>query len=402
MKTKHLGTLLLSFLLLLPTSDVCFAQDATLYKSELAKAAKQDNPSEYRAQAFKQYLKGVGAARMSETELNQFVAGKLEELVAIDFWSAFLVQLYPPPAFIKWHEIRALLSAERVAAFKKLTEFCATHNCPKEMPADFPKAGVGWARGAGNSGTTSATDLPVPSNAAEYGQRAAEQLNQRKYNEAIQNASECLRLDKRIFECYYLRGLAHYATAKYDVAVGDLTKYIEANPKDPNGFAFRAECYFSKENYQAAVVDLEASLALASNPETLKRRDVAKVEHHKKLAFTQLEQGKHDDSIKNATECLRLNKKNHDCYQLRASANYATRKLDDALRDLTQVIQLKPESPAGYQLRGQIYAENENYDAAIADFSKALQIKYSKDLSKRVDSLKIMRDTAKKKKPTKP
>lgn len=103
----------------------------------------------------------------------------------------------------------------------------------------------------------------------EYGNRAAEQLNQRRFSEVIQNASE-RPLDKGISECDHFRGLAYYATSKYDEAILDFTKFIEANPQDPKGFEFRAENYIEKKNYEAAVADLDASLAIASNPATLK------------------------------------------------------------------------------------------------------------------------------------
>lgn len=376
----------------------CFAQDEALYKKELVEASKQKNPSEYRAQAFKKYLEAINTTKMSESKLNQFVADKLEELVAIDFWSAYLVQTYPLPNFIKWREVRELLSVERVAAFKKLTEFCAAHNCPKEFPADFPKPGLGWVRK--DSGSTLAnkpTDLPQSSTAMEYRNRAAEQLNLRKYSEVIQNASECLRFDKRISECYYLRGLAYYATSKYDDAIVDFTKYIEANPKDPKGFEFRAENYIEKRSYQAAVADLDASLALVSNPETLKRRNEVKIEHFKRLAFDQLDQGKFDESIQSATECIRLNIKDDRCYEYRGHANFAAGKYDAAVGDFTQYIQLKPKDSTGFLLRGQIYEAKKNYDAAIADFTRALEIKFDIKIQERINQVKFLKEKETKK-----
>lgn len=398
MKTKILSIVFFSLFLMLSAGTNCFAQDEALYKKELSVASKQKNPSEYRAQAFKKYLEAINTTKMSESKLNQFVADKLEELVAIDFWSAYLVQTYPLPKFIKWREIRELLSVERVAAFKKLTEFCAANNCPKEFPADFPKPGSGWVRkDSGSSLANKPKDVTQSSTAMEFGNRAAEQFNQRKYSEVIQNASECLRLDKRIYECYYLRGLAYYATSKYDDAISDFTKYIEANPKDPKGFEFRAENYIEKSNYEAALADLNASLALVSNPEILKRRDQVRIEHFKRLAFDQLDQGKFDESIQSATECIRLNIKDDKCYEFRGHANFALGKYDAAISDFTQYIQLKPKDSNGFLLRGQIYEAKKNYDAAIADFTKALEIKYDKKTQERIDKVKFLKEKENKK-----
>ena len=402
MKTKILSIVFLSLFLTLLGGSNCFAQDEALYKKELSVASKQKNPSEYRAQAFKKYLEAINTTKMSESKLNQFVADRLEELVAIDFWSAYLVQTYSLPKFIKWREIREFLSAERVAAFKKLTDYCAAHNCPKEFPADFPKPGSGWVlKDSGSGVANKPKDITQSSTAVEFGNRAAEQLNQRKYNEVVQNASECLRLDKRISECFYLRCLAYFATSKYDDAISDFTKYIEANPKDPKGFEFRAENYIEKRNYEAAVADLDASLALVSNPETLKRRDEVKIEHFKKLAFDQLDQGKFDESIKSSTECLRLDSKNTNCYLLRGSAYFGNEIKDAAISDFTQFIRLKPLDQQGYVLRGEVFEAKGNYDAAIADFTRALEIKFDSKLKMRLDALKIRRDAANKK-PKKP
>lgn len=122
-----------------------------------------------------------------------------------------------------------------------------------------------------------------------------------------------------------------------------------------------------------------------------------KTEVYKQLSFDQLEKGRLNEAITSATECLRLDEKGHDCYQIRASAYYANGKLDDAIRDLTQFIKIKPESQSGYLSRGQIYAELENYDAAIADFTRALEIKFDSKLKIRLAALKIRRDAANKK-----
>ncbi len=399
MKINFLIIIFFSICLLSTAATSCFAQDETAYKRALSEASKQLRPSSYRADAFRKYLKTIDYSKMSEPKLNQFVADKMEELIAIDFWAAYLVQLYSPPDFIKWREIRELLSAEHVSAFEKLTEYCASHNCPKQLPADFPKAGTGWVKKDASSvlAKTSKDKKSQPSTAVEYGNLAADQLNQRKYNQAIQNASECLRLDKRIIDCNFVRGVAFYATGKYDSAISDLTLVIQADSKNTQAFEFRAESFAEKENFDAAIADFNASLALVSNPETLKRRDSIKIRQFFILALGQLNQGKIDESIKTATECLRIDKKIHGCYQIRASAYYVNQNLEAAISDLTQYIQLRPNESQGYEQRGEIYLKKKNYEAAISDLTKALDIKFDSKLKQRLEQAKEERSAAVKK-----
>ncbi|NJM52703.1 MAG: hypothetical protein HC846_04495 [Blastocatellia bacterium] len=197
MKTKILSIVFLSLFLMLSASTNCFAQDEAFNKKEMSVASKQKNPSEYRAQAFKKYLKAINSTKMSESELNQFVAGKLKELIVTDFYAAYFVQSYAPPEFIKWREILELIPTEQVAAFKKLTQYCAANKCPKDFPAELPKPGSGWLKKDAGSIQAKPPTAKQPKTATEYFQLGQQQIEQAKDEESIKSFNECLRINPK-------------------------------------------------------------------------------------------------------------------------------------------------------------------------------------------------------------
>lgn len=425
MKIKVLSIISLSLCYLLIAGVNCFAQDEAAYKKELSQASAQKNPSGYRASALKKYLATADTLKnsegngMSEKELNQVVASKLKEMMAIDFYAAFLAQLPPTPDFIKWREVLELVSAEQVAAFKKLTQW-RTNGSQTPYPADVPKPGFGWVENhskvvpAKNPVNTANNNQAKPSDltkAFEFQNLGVKQVKEGKYDEAIKNFSECIKIDqkKKIFQCYLGRGIAYYEKKNFDAAITDLTQSIQLEPKDFQSYEYRAESYLYKTNYPAAINDFNSALKIQYDAELEKRLNALVFNNYFEPAFKQYNEGNNDEALRNLSECVRFSKKLHQCYILRGTilfnreysvvgtSEFKMINVDAAINDFTQAIQLESKNEGYYRYRAESYVLKENYDAAIADLESALSLKFDYKTKQRIEALKSLRD--KKKKP---
>lgn len=417
MKIKALSIIFLSLCYLLIAGVNCFAQDEAAYKKELSRASKQEKPSEYRASKLNKYLNAIDYTKMSEKELNQVVASKLKEMIAIDFYAAFLVRSMPPADFIKWREILELIPSEQVAAFNKLDQW-KRNGTP--YPADVPKPGFGWVENqskvvpAKNPVNTANNNQAKPSDLAkafEYQNLGVKQVKEGEYDEAIKNFSECIRIDqkKKIYQCYLGRGIAYYEKKNFDAAITDLTQSIQLEPKDFQSYEYRAESYLYKTNYPAAINDFNSALKIQYDAELEKRLNTLVFNNYFEPAFKQYNEGNNDEALRNLSECIRLGKKLHQCYILRGTilfnreysvvgtSEFKMINVDAAINDFTQAIQLESKNEGYYRYRAESYVLKENYDAAIADLESALSLKFDYKTKQRIEALKSLRD--KKKKP---
>ncbi len=64
---------------------------------------------------------------------------------------------------------------------------------------------------------------------------------------------------------YYYLGLTAGLQGQYDTAIATMGKYIEMQPKDPDGFSVRGLEYYEKGQYPLAVADFDKALELQPN-----------------------------------------------------------------------------------------------------------------------------------------
>ena len=61
----------------------------------------------------------------------------------------------------------------------------------------------------------------------------------RKYQEAIIDFNNAIRLDESYTDAYYNRGASYASLGKYEEAISDFSKTIELDPKYTNAYYFR-------------------------------------------------------------------------------------------------------------------------------------------------------------------
>jgi len=98
-----------------------------------------------------------------------------------------------------------------------------------------------------------------------------------QYDEAINDFTFSLELDKKSYKAAYYRGVVHSVLKKYSHAIDDFTQSLSINPYQPFCLFRRGQAYYHAGDFPQALADCEASIALAPQNETvLKFRELLK------------------------------------------------------------------------------------------------------------------------------
>jgi tetratricopeptide (TPR) repeat protein len=152
-----------------------------------------------------------------------------------------------------------------------------------------------------------------------------------RYDQAIADFSEAIRLDPKNGDAYRYRGAAYSSQMKYSQAIADFGEAIRLDPKDVNAYDDRGEVYQRLAQYDQAIADYSTA--------------------------------------------IRIDQEHSLIYQDRGEAYESQGKHDQAIADFTKAIQiglLSPELTALiYSDRGHAYEAIGNKDRAQADFDMA-------------------------------
>jgi len=83
-----------------------------------------------------------------------------------------------------------------------------------------------------------------------------------RYDEAITDFSEAIRLNPQIVTWYTNRGLAYTKIGDYDRAIADYTQAIDINSQDADAYFNRASAYLDMGSYDRAIADYTQAIDL--------------------------------------------------------------------------------------------------------------------------------------------
>ena len=194
---------------------------------------------------------------------------------------------------------------------------------------------------------------------------------------------------------YYFRGDTYQQLGKHQQAIADFTKIIQAKPKL---VAYRFVCETGRFRSEGMREDLAPvslgdiyvlraqSYAILKDKvrarkdlETASQLDPTDDKAIAKKAELHLEAGMPEQAIKDYSKSVAANPNDWTRYKERADAYMQLGKNKEALDDYTQVIKLTPNEPGAYMLRAVALKSMKKYDQAIADFSKVLQLRNDDD-----------------------
>ena len=103
--------------------------------------------------------------------------------------------------------------------------------------------------------------------AAAFFARGAANSNLGKYDEAISDLNEAIRLNPNLAGLYMVRGVAHGNLGKYDEAISDLNEAIRLNPNLAEAYLTRGFTNEALRKVEEAQADYQTALKIAEQQE---------------------------------------------------------------------------------------------------------------------------------------
>src|SRR5438105_12629253 len=113
----------------------------------------------------------------------------------------------------------------------------------------------------------------APNLASALQQRATVYVSQKKFQEAIADYSEALKVKSNDPDIFERRAYAEMQLKDYDKALHDYNEAIKLSPEEPKYYQVRALIYQNKGDFKAALADTEKTLKLdPSNADAQSRK----------------------------------------------------------------------------------------------------------------------------------
>jgi tetratricopeptide (TPR) repeat protein len=200
--------------------------------------------------------------------------------------------------------------------------------------------------------------------AIDYYNRGIVYHDQQKWDLAVADYTQTIRLNPNYADAYYNRALVYYNQQKWDLALADYTQAIRLNPNDAQAYYNRGIVYHDQQKWDLAVADYTQAIRLNPN--------YANAYYNRALVY--YNQKKWDLALADYTQAIRLNPNLAQAYYNRALVYYNQQKWDLALADYTQAIAINPNDANAYYNRGLVYRNQQKWDLAVADYNKAIAL----------------------------
>jgi tetratricopeptide (TPR) repeat protein/tRNA A-37 threonylcarbamoyl transferase component Bud32 len=238
---------------------------------------------------------------------------------------------------------------------------------------------------------------PNPNEAQTYYDKGLADRGKQKYQAALSNFSQAIKLNPGFAKAYKDRGNVYLKLKNYQSAIADYDQAIKLNPSFAAAYNNRGNVYLKLKNYQAAITDYNQTIKLAPSfagaynnrgitYAELKNYQAAIADYDQAIilnpsdADTYRNRGdvyaelkNYQAAIANFSQADKLNSNPND-----AKAYYAQGLAEEnyqaAISNFSQAIKLDPLFPGAYNDRGIVYVKLKNYQAAIADFSQVIKL----------------------------
>ena len=175
---------------------------------------------------------------------------------------------------------------------------------------------------------------------------------------------------------YDLRGVRYRLRGRLDLAIADLTRAIQLDPKLARAYAHRAECFLAKRDFVTAGIDCDEAIRLAPDD----------FYGHNVRGIILGAQGDRAAAIAAYSKAIQLNAKDAVVYANRAGAYYEQGDNDPALADYSEAIRLNPTYAWAYNGRGNAYLAKKDYEHALADYGRAIDHDFAYPASVRTNA----------------
>jgi len=194
--------------------------------------------------------------------------------------------------------------------------------------------------------------------------RAEIYLAMQRYEEALADANEALRLTNRNPYANFIRGSVYMRLKKLDDAVHEYQQAAAGLPGHLPSHFWLARCYLMKENLRAAIEELNSVVKI--NPRFTPARLV--------LASAHLQQGYPDGAANTLLDALHYDPNNVEVRRLLGVAYLHKGEHDLALKQFQEMVNQDREAPRAHQILAGIALAKGDIDGAVTHCLKALDV----------------------------
>ena len=204
------------------------------------------------------------------------------------------------------------------------------------------------------------------------------QIKERRYEEAQSICAKlrevCLDLPGKA-ESYFSEyawkcdehGIAHYEQGRYDLAIEDFDESLKLKPESASIHNWRGAAYYRQGRYDEAVADFTEAIRLKPDSAL----------HYNWRGDAYYKQGRYDLAIGDYNEAIKLDPNNSPLSIKCSSAHYMRgcdysrqSRYDLAIEDFSEAIRLKPDGKDAYNERAKVYNKMGLYELAEKDLAK--------------------------------
>ena len=345
-----------------------------------------------------------GAAALMRGQYNKAVAAYDEALTAPEIADFIKASIYSDRGVAKWRMNQTKdaiedfnksiqLSAENAIVYNNRGNALMDLGHPDEAVKDFDRAialSASYGGAYNNRGNAhvalgqydaafqdfrKAVEL-MPQSAVPFNGRGLAHEQLKRNHAAIRDLTRAVSIDPKYVAAYQHRADAYLALGMYREAVADATQVLTLQPDAPlpDILLLRARANEGDKKFNAALDDLNK--VIEAKP------DLVDAYIERGIVFTQAR--RFDDALGDLNRAVELDAQNAKAYAMRASVKlqaapsvtsnpegYAQAN-DDALNDVNQALQLAANDPTALRIRGNVYEALNRTDEGIADYKHAL------------------------------
>lgn len=190
----------------------------------------------------------------------------------------------------------------------------------------------------------------------------------KQYNCSVPNEPEPVTAEDFVARAYKHLELDNYSANFNQCAFDAAQEALRLDPKHAVALALRGSLFYAKQDYDAALSDLNESIRLdQKNFQAFRFR--SRIFEKKNMP---------DQAIEDLSKVINLNASHFD-YAARGNLYLQKNELDKALQDFTEAIGIKPDYQYHYSRRAEIYrklgknAQADADEAKIKDLEKSVQ-----------------------------
>lgn len=192
--------------------------------------------------------------------------------------------------------------------------------------------------------------------------------NRGDHDGAIARLNEALRhrlMANQRSSAYVNRAIAYYSTAKYDEAIRDYTEALRINRKSVGALVGRGFSYQQKGELEKALADLTEAIRYDPN---------AGAAYYSR-ANLYYERKEIDRALADYDEAVRCDPNNAEALVGRGLCYVAKQDLDHALASFDGAVIVDPENPRAYEERARLYQQKGDAGKSAHDQALALTLK---------------------------